>query len=356
MCKNWHEKIVLKTAINTHLILDLQDVAWYMSQVDFKTPQVKSFFSKHDHFEYSQIAVEQDQQDQPDEEALVTGDYWQLDGLRRELIRHHKDKRHYLHEMQRSKITPIPQDQPLDERETHIEYQESKKKVLHKDNWRTEKKRFYDKMEECWKGKTVYKIKEDYVIPEDVVRNDIDRQAKLLRDDMFHPESAPSSKPVSVQKQPGSQQREAGKKLLRGPGLRQVEAGPAPDEGSSKRKKVVVSYPDEGEVLDRIAQEMGLQPDDEPEIIASKSAAPARARSKQDSKGQIEKLGSEAFEPRRVSVPLPCSEVHAMTPAYKKMLRNLKTVLNWTNFMSNTITCLLLNSEEGLPCLDFLIL
>ena len=54
-------KMVLKTAI-THLILDLQDIAWYMSQVHFKTPQVKSFFSQHDHFEYSQIAVKQDVQ------------------------------------------------------------------------------------------------------------------------------------------------------------------------------------------------------------------------------------------------------------------------------------------------------
>ena len=83
-------KMVLKTAISTHLILDLQDVAWYMSQVHFKTPQVKSFFSQHDHFEYSQIAVKQDVHE---EEALVTGDYWQVDPLRRELIRHHKDKR-----------------------------------------------------------------------------------------------------------------------------------------------------------------------------------------------------------------------------------------------------------------------
>ena len=155
---------------------------------------------------------------------------------------------------------------------------------------------------------------------------------------MFHPESASSSKPVSVQNRPGSQQGEADKKLLRGPGLRQVEVGPAPakrhvgkqkpvlvDEGSSKRKKVVVSWPDEGEdELDRIAKEMGLQPDDEPEIIASKSAAPASARSKQDSEGHIEKIGSEALEPGRVSVPLPGSEVHAMTPAYKKMLRRLE--------------------------------
>ena len=84
-------KMVLKTAISTHLIIDLQDVAWHVSQVHFKTPHVKSFFSQHDHFEYSQIAVKQDVQGE--EEALVTGDYWQVDGLRRELIRHHKDKR-----------------------------------------------------------------------------------------------------------------------------------------------------------------------------------------------------------------------------------------------------------------------
>ena len=64
-------KMVLKTAISTHLILDLQDVARYMSQVHFKTPQVKSFFSQHDHFEYGQIAVKQDVHE---EEALVTGD------------------------------------------------------------------------------------------------------------------------------------------------------------------------------------------------------------------------------------------------------------------------------------------
>ena len=176
-------KMVLKTAISTHLILDLQDVAWYMSQVHFKTPQVKSFFSQHDHFEYSQIAVKQDVQEQV-EEALGTGDYWQVDGLRCELIRHHKDKRQNLHEMNRSETTPIPKDQLLDESETHIEYRKSKKKVLHKDSWRIEKKRFSDKMEEFWKGKRVYKIKDDYEIPEDIVRSDVDRQAKLFRGDI----------------------------------------------------------------------------------------------------------------------------------------------------------------------------
>ena len=65
--------------------------------------------------------------------------------------------------MNRSDETPIPKDQLLDERETHQEFQKSKKKVLHKDNWRTDRKRFSEQSEEFWKGKTIYKIKEDYV-------------------------------------------------------------------------------------------------------------------------------------------------------------------------------------------------
>ena len=56
-----------------------------------------------------------------------------------------------------------------------------------------------------------------------------------------------------------------------------------------------------------------MQSDDEPQAIESKFSDPARARSTQDSEGQIAKLGSEALEPRRVSVPLPGSEVQAMT-------------------------------------------
>ena len=162
-----------------------------------------------------------------EEEALVTGDYWQVDGLRRELIRHHKDKRMNLHEMNRSDKTPIPKDQLLDARETHMECQKSKKKILHKDNWREEKKRFSEQSDEHWKGKTIYKIKEDYVIPDDVIKSDLDR-AKPFRgniDDLFHPESA-SSAPSGVQKKPGPLQKEAGKPISRGTSLKKIEVGP----------------------------------------------------------------------------------------------------------------------------------
>ena len=151
-------------------------------------------------------------------------------------------------------------------------------------------------------------------------------------DDLFHPESA-SSAPSGVQKKPSSLQKEAGNP--RGPSLKKIEAGPPAakrhvgkqkpkdvddSQGGSSRKKVVVSYP---KLLDKIARELGLEKDDsdEPQAIESKSSAPARVRGRQDLESQLEKLGSEALEPRRVSVPLPGSEVQAMTPAYRKMLR-----------------------------------
>ena len=187
-----------------------------------------------------------------------------------------------LHEMNRSETTPIPKDQLLDERETHMEFQESKKKVLHKDNWHSERKRFSEQSEEFRKGKTIYKIKEDYVIPENVIKSDLDR-AKPCKgniDDMFHPESV-SPAPSGVQKQPSSQQREAGKPISRGPSEKKIEVGPPAakrhvgkqkpkvvddSQGGSSRKKVIVSYPqkekgDEDE-LDRIAREMNIEPDE----------------------------------------------------------------------------------------------
>ena len=129
----------------------------------------------------------------------------------------------------------------------------------------------------------------------------------------------------------------------RGPSLKKIEVGPPTakrhagkqkpkvvddSQAGLSRKKVVVSYPklDEEDELDKRARELGLDKvdSDEPQVIESKSSAPAHVRGKQDSESQIEKLGSDALEPRRVSIPLPGSEVQAMTPAYRKMLRKLE--------------------------------
>ena len=247
--------MVLQTAISIHLVLDLQDVACLLSQVHSKTPQVKSFFSQHDHFEYSHIAVQQD--DQQNEEALVTSDFWQVDGLRREFIRHHREREREMnvHEMQRAETTPIPKEQLLDERETHSEYQKSGRKVLRKNDWR-DKKNMMKRMDELWKSKTIYKIKDDYVTPEAIQKSDVDRLTRVSKgslDDLFHPEAASSSKLVSVQKKPSSQQREVGKKkLTRGPSLKEIEAGPPEAKRHvRKQKPVVVDDSKEGSSKER---------------------------------------------------------------------------------------------------------
>ena len=119
--------------------------------------------------------------------ALVTSDSWQVDGLRRVLIRHQREKIMNLHDMQRAETTPIPQEQLLDERETHIEYQKSGRKVLYKED-RRDKKNTMKRMDELWKGKTIYKIKDDYVIPEGIQKSDIDRSTRVPRGNLaLHP-------------------------------------------------------------------------------------------------------------------------------------------------------------------------
>ena len=177
----------------------------------------------------------------------------------------------------------------FDERKAHQEFQEGKKKVLRKDNWREETKRFSDQREVFWKGKNIHKINKDYVVPDDVVGSDLDR-AKSFRgniDDLFHPES-PSSAPSSGQKKPSSLQNEAGRPISREPSLKKIEVGPRAtkrhagkqkpkvvddSQAGSSRNTVVVSYPklDEEDELDKRARELGLDnvASDEPQVIES---------------------------------------------------------------------------------------
>ena len=221
-----------------------------MSQVHFRTPRVKSFFSQHDHFEYSQIAIQQE------EEALVTGDYWQIDGLRRKLSRHHKDKRQYLHEWKGLQAGQFQKNNFLMREKLTLSTRRVARRFSTR-KWCTEKKKLSDKMDEFSKGKTVYKIKDGHEIPEDAVRSDIDRQAKLFRGNIGdHPsraslfiEAVRCPEQVKLSKRRGRQTDFEGTTL---------------DKGSAK-KKVVVSYPQEQDELDRIAREMGLE--DELQIL-----------------------------------------------------------------------------------------
>ena len=147
----------LRMSKSTHLVMDFQDISWYMSAVYFKTPEVTSFFSQHEHFEYSQLSVETF--------AYATDDDWEIDYHRKELIRHHKTLRSQLFKISGSKYSkcPISFDDLESTRTTFLEMKNGSKKV-EKDDWRAvsgPEKRF-DKQ---WKGRTVFKIKAGAALP-----------------------------------------------------------------------------------------------------------------------------------------------------------------------------------------------
>ena len=144
----------LRMSKSTHLVMDFQDISWYMSAVYFRTPEVTSFFSQREHFEYSQLSVETF--------AYATDDDWEIDYHRRELIRHHKTLRSQLFKISGSKC-PISFDDLEPIRTTFIEMKNGTKKV-EKDDWRAvsgPEKRF-DKQ---WKGRTVFQIKARAALP-----------------------------------------------------------------------------------------------------------------------------------------------------------------------------------------------
>ena len=144
----------LRMSKSTHLVMDFQDISWYMSAVYFKTPEVTSFFSQHEHFEYSQLSVETF--------AYATDDDWEIDYHRKELIRLHKTLRSQLFKISGSKC-PISFDDLESTRTTFLEMKNGTKKVERGD-WRAvsgPEKRF-DKQ---WKGRTVFKIKAGAALP-----------------------------------------------------------------------------------------------------------------------------------------------------------------------------------------------
>ena len=141
--------------------MDFQDIAWYMRAVYFKTPEVTSLFSQHEHFEYSQLSVETF--------AYANDDDWEIDNQRTGLIRHHKTLRSQLFVVNYSRFPvpsskcPISFDDLESIRTTFIEIKNGTKKV-EKHDWRAAfgpAKRF-DKQ---WRGRTVFKIKAGVALP-----------------------------------------------------------------------------------------------------------------------------------------------------------------------------------------------
>ena len=300
----------LRMAKSTHLVMDFQDIAWYMSAVYFKTPEVTSFFSQNEHFEYSQLSVETF--------AYATDDDWEIDYHRRELIRHHKTLRSQLFKISGSKC-PISFDDLESTRTTFLEMKNGTKKV-EKDDWRAvsgPEKRF-DKQ---WKGRTVFKIKAGATIP---------------AEELSHVKS--SSKPArisdpsdEVKPEHSSPEEKAGKSKSSSAPAEEGKSGSS-SSGLKRRLGRKTASPSEHddfgkEFIGELEKELDMELDKSDDVRKRRPKGDDVEYSPSSDDERWEKAknkpGNESLEPRRISVPLPGSEAQALTPAYRKMIKRL---------------------------------
>ena len=300
----------LRMAKSTHLVMDFQDIAWYMSAVYFKTPEVTSFFSQHEHFEYSQLSVETF--------AYATDDDWEIDYHRRELIRHHKTLRSQLFKISGSKC-PISFDDLESTRTTFLEMKNGTKKV-EKDDWRAvsgPEKRF-DKQ---WKGRTVFKIKAGAALP---------------AEELSHVKS--SSKPArisdpsdEVKPEHSSPEEKAGKSKSSSAPAEEGKSGSS-SSGLKRRLGRKTASPSEHddfgkEFIGELEKELDMELDKSDDVRKRRPKGDDVEYSPSSDDERWEKAknkpGNESLEPRRISVPLPGSEAQALTPAYRKMIKRL---------------------------------
>ena len=303
-------KYQLRMAKSTHLVMDFQDIAWYMSAVYFKTPEVTSFFSQHEHFEYSQLSVETF--------AYATDDDWEIDYHRRELIRHHKTLRSQLFKISGSKC-PISFDDLESTRTTFLEMKNGTKKV-EKDDWRAvsgPEKRF-DKQ---WKGRTVFKIKAGAALP---------------AEELSHVKS--SSKPArisdpsdEVKPEHSSPEEKAGKSKSSSAPAEEGKSGSS-SSGLKRRLGRKTASPSEHddfgkEFIGELEKELDMELDKSDDVRKRRPKGDDVEYSPSSDDERWEKAknkpGNESLEPRRISVPLPGSEAQALTPAYRKMIKRL---------------------------------
>ena len=300
----------LRMAKSTHLVMDFQDIAWYMSAVYFKAPEVTSFFSQNEHFEYSQLSVETF--------AYATDDDWEIDYHRRELIRHHKTLRSQLFKISGSKC-PISFDDLESTRTTFLEMKNGTKKV-EKDDWRAvsgPEKRF-DKQ---WKGRTVFKIKAGAALP---------------AEELSHVKS--SSKPArisdpsdEVKPEHSSPEEKAGKSKSSSAPAEEGKSGSS-SSGLKRRLGRKTASPSEHddfgkEFIGELEKELDMELDKSDDVRKRRPKGDDVDYSPSSDDERWEKAknkpGNESLEPRRISVPLPGSEAQALTPAYRKMIKRL---------------------------------
>ena len=131
----------LKVAASTHLVLDFQDIAWYLSDVRLQAQREKSFYSHFIHYEYGHISVDHNSDEDEAEHAYPVVDYWEVDVHKRELIRHHKDYRKIL--FPATKSCPVDTDLLEDLRLTIIKKKEGGEEIKKLDDGARQNGRTY---------------------------------------------------------------------------------------------------------------------------------------------------------------------------------------------------------------------
>ena len=193
----------LKVAASTHLVLDFQDIAWYLSEVRLQARREKSFYSHFTHYEYGHISVDHNSDEDEAEHAYPVVDYWEVDVHKRELIRHHKDYRKIL--FPATKSCPVDTDLLEDLRLTIIKKKEGGEEIKKQDDWRKAKWKDLQIGYE-WRGRTIFKFKPDAKIPDLKIRkagiehrgigdpdavvrssSETGNQASLQRRKVYHP-------------------------------------------------------------------------------------------------------------------------------------------------------------------------
>ena len=283
-----------------------------MSAVYFKTPDVQSFFSEFEPFEYSQLSVETF--------AFATDDDWEIDYHRKELIRRHKTYRSQLFKIEGSKC-PIPFDDLECTRTTFIEMKNGTKKV-EKDDWRAvsgpEKR-----LDKQWCGRAVFKIKSGVKLPEEL--STVKSSSKLHRISDPSDEVKPAYPPSGGKaEKPKSSSASAEEDKSSRPG----SIGP---KGRLSQKTSAVAedgaklFADEFERELNKGVEMELGKSDKSKDRRPKGDDVEYSPSSDDERWEkvSKKPSNDSLEPRRISVPLPGREAQALTPAYRKMFKRL---------------------------------
>ena len=310
----------LKVAASTHLVLDFQDIAWYLSEVRWQTQREKSFYSHLTHYEYGHISVEHNSDEGEAEHAYPVVDFWEVDVHKRELIRHHKDYRKIL--FPATKSCPVDTDLLEDLRLTIIKKKAGGEEIKKTDDWRKAKWKDLQLGYE-WRGRTIFKFKPDAKIPDLKIRK-AGIEHRGIGDPDAVVRSSSEKVPIAKDREPGFSSEKEGAPSSAAekpapPKFRYTSKGFDPFWKGHKSKP---SEPQNDLKGDDLEEYVPSEPPERPE--GELVEIPKASKGPSSDKHEPLEPGDGALEPRRISIPLPGSEVVAMTPAYRKMLQRLE--------------------------------